>query len=241
LQVRRSEVPHFADLAAFDHLLRQRNRRHAAVIEVHHVHDAGLPHRIEHLARLLQVQSQRLLAIHVLARLRGGHAHLIMQAAGRGDVDDVDILAFAQLPPIGFVALPAETLSKLDRLVGVPAADGLHHGRRIRVKKLAHLQIGIGMGLAHKLRTDQTDIDSPGRHVTPSCVLWLRVTKYETAKDAKCAKKAKRPDVFTWRSWRSWRFNSFCSSHIVLATPYSVPRPRSASQVARKPNAWAIY
>jgi hypothetical protein len=51
---------------------------------------------------------QRLLAIDVLAGLKRGHRHLMMEVVRRGDVDDVDLGILDQLPPVAGGALEAE-------------------------------------------------------------------------------------------------------------------------------------
>ena len=81
-KIRGAEVPDFAKLAGGDHLLGERHRRAAAIIVTQHVHDASLANRVEHLAGLLKIVGQRLLAEDVLAGLGRGDCHVAVKVAG---------------------------------------------------------------------------------------------------------------------------------------------------------------
>jgi hypothetical protein len=62
LIVNRVKVPDGPDLALVNKLLGQDNGRYAAVVERHHVTDASLTRRVEHLACLIRIHSDRLFA-----------------------------------------------------------------------------------------------------------------------------------------------------------------------------------
>ncbi len=96
-----------ADPTFVHHLLGQRDRRHAAVVEPHHVRHARLLDGGDHFLAFLHVHRERLFAEdHFPGRRRREH-DFAMRVVGRTDVDDVDVLALDQLSPVGLIRFVA--------------------------------------------------------------------------------------------------------------------------------------
>jgi len=76
LEIAAAEVPDLPQLAGLDHLARQPNRGHEAVVESAKVLDAGRGDAAPDLVGLVGVAPERLLADHVLAGLRCGDRRL---------------------------------------------------------------------------------------------------------------------------------------------------------------------
>ena len=107
LQVGAAKVPDLAELAFLNQLLRQHDRRRAAVVVADHVDHARLGDRGEHALGFGDGIGQRLLAEHRLPGARRGDRDLGVRIAGRADVDEVDVLAVDDLFPVGRRLLPA--------------------------------------------------------------------------------------------------------------------------------------
>ena len=131
LPVGAAEVVHLAELARLEDLARAPHGRHEAVVERAHVHDPGLGHRGEHLARLGGVERQRLLAEHVLAGPRGGDRGLGVQVVREQVLEHLHLGVRHHLLPVRHVAGEAEALGELGALRLVAARHG-HQPRRDR-------------------------------------------------------------------------------------------------------------
>jgi hypothetical protein len=90
-----------ADLALVDHPLHQRNGRQLAVVEADGVQDAAFLHRVQRHAALIIGSGERLFGDHRLTVHGGRRGDLGMGAGRRTNVDDVDIRAFDDPPPVG--------------------------------------------------------------------------------------------------------------------------------------------
>ena len=132
-------------------LLGQRDGRHAAVVERDHVGHAGLLDGGDHLLGLGHVHGQRLLADDHLAGLGGGQHDLVVHVVGRADVDQVDVLALDQLPPVGLDRLVAPGLGeRLELLFAARGHRGLEHRLGVRAGRMVDLAIGVRVGAAHE-------------------------------------------------------------------------------------------
>ena len=160
LQVRGAEVIDPAQRPALDDLADLADRRHEAVVERHHVLDAGLLHRIQHRLRLFGRAPQRLLAQDVLARLRRHDRRLRMRVVRAAVVKQLHPVVVQHLPPVGVVALIAKTHRRRTRGLFVAAADGDHLGdRRGRINHVRQLLHGVAVRLAHKGIAQHADAD----------------------------------------------------------------------------------
>ena len=92
-----------------------------------------------HLLRLLDGVRQRLLAEHVLAGLQGGDRDLGVAVTRGADVDQVDVVAFDQAPPVGLGRGEAEPVSRRADRLRVAAGDrGQLGGERQVEEPCAH-------------------------------------------------------------------------------------------------------
>ncbi len=90
LEVLPMHVAERAELAPAHHGPRLLHQRIAAVVECHHVRDAGAPCRLPEHAAVLRAVRQRLVRDHVLARRQCRERDLEMQVVGSCVVNDVD-------------------------------------------------------------------------------------------------------------------------------------------------------
>jgi hypothetical protein len=72
-----------------------------APVEADLQHDAGGARGVDRPVQVRQLQPHRLLAEHALARLRGGHHEIGVEASRRGDDDGVDLGVVPHLRDIG--------------------------------------------------------------------------------------------------------------------------------------------
>ena len=111
LQVDGPDVAQRADAARLDQLPGQREGRNPPVVEPDHgpraARERGVGRR-RHRLGLGQRIGERLLAQHVLARPQCGDRDRRVQVAGRGDVDQLDVVAGDQRAPVGLDGRPAE-------------------------------------------------------------------------------------------------------------------------------------
>ena len=82
---------------------------------------------------------------------------LSVGVVGRADVDGVDVLAFHEFAPIGFVGRVAPFFGEGFHLGLVTAADRLADGHVLRVEEVAELRVGVRVGAAHKAVADEAD------------------------------------------------------------------------------------
>ena len=96
--------------------------------------------RLDHLAAFGDRQRQRLLAVHVLARLAGVDRHQRVPVVGRGDDDGVDVLAVEQL------AVVADTPSHFP-----PACSTLFTAAASRLESTSHTAAALLMNFLRLL------------------------------------------------------------------------------------------
>ena len=94
-------VEYPAKAALVDELFGKSNRRDSAVIVPNHVVNIGLFDGFNHPQPLLAVERQRFFAHDHLASLSSGDGDFSVAVIGGTDINNVDILAVNQLPPIG--------------------------------------------------------------------------------------------------------------------------------------------
>jgi len=160
-------VEDLAELAFVDQPLRQRHRRHPPVVVPDHVGHAGLLDGLDHLEPLGAVHRQRLLAEDHLLIRRGRQCDLGVRVVRRADIDDVDVLALDELPPIGLDRFVAPLVGKRLGVLGITSTDGLEHGRVLQVKKVAHPAVSVRMSPAHKSVADHADVERFGHERVP--------------------------------------------------------------------------
>ena len=148
----------FAEFAVVDEFLGQRHGRYPAIVVPDHVGDAGLGDGIDHFLALRPVHGQRLFAQDHLAVLGRGDGDVGMRVVRRADVDDVDVLAFHQPPPIGLDGCIAPAVGKRLGLVGTAGAHGLENRAMLQIEEMIDLTIRIGMSPAHEAVTDEANI-----------------------------------------------------------------------------------
>ena len=166
-----------------DELPGERDRRHPAVGEPDHRPDAlgrgpgrGLGHRLG----LGHAVGQRLLAEHVLAGLERGDRDLGVGVAGGADVDQVDVVALDDPPPVGLGGRPAEPAGGVGDRGRVAAGE---HGQlrpQREVEEVGGGAPGLRVRGAHEGVTDQADAEGrpvggcheglPGRAEPPGSV-----------------------------------------------------------------------
>src|SRR5581483_10193022 len=146
-----AEVADLADLAGIDQLARESHRRHEAVVERAHVLDARRLDFAPDAVALLGVAAERLLADHVLARLRGEDRRLGVHDVRAAVVEEADRRVVDELVPVGRPALVAVAFGGLAHRVLVAARDRLEprHERR-RPGHVGDLAEGVRVRLAHE-------------------------------------------------------------------------------------------
>ena len=126
---------------------------HAAVGEADHRPDTAGGRGLggaHHEVGLLDRVGERLLAQHVLARLERRHGDLGVGVAGRADVDDVDVVALEQAPPVGLDGLPAEAVRRVVRCCLVASGDGRETRDGGGVEVAACVAPGLRVGTPHE-------------------------------------------------------------------------------------------
>ncbi len=97
-----------------------------------------------------------------------------MDVGGRADVDEMDIGAVDDLPPVGGGVLPpVGTCGGLDLLARAPA-DDLQTGRQPRRAEPGDLPPGVAVGLAHRPVADQGDVEV--RHAEDEGIKFMFLT-----------------------------------------------------------------
>src|SRR5262245_36238943 len=137
-----------------DYFLCQCNCRGAAVIMADHMNHPCAPYSLEHLLRLCQRVSKRLLAKDDLLCLCGSERDRQVRIAGRTDIDDVDVFPGNNLLPGRRIFLPPKLVTCLFYGLFRAATNDLHHRFHRSVKELIHLAPGIAMCPAHELVPD---------------------------------------------------------------------------------------
>ncbi len=143
LQVDGPDVADGAEAAVVDDPLRELDGRDAPVVEVDHRNRAGLAPGADHVRGFVQRVRQRLLAVDVLAGLEGRDDDVMMQIAGRRDVDQVNVVPRDELAIVGLVALPAKLFGCLADGLLVAPGDGDHLGHRHLREERFHLPVRV--------------------------------------------------------------------------------------------------
>ncbi len=81
-----------------------------------------------------------------------------MKMVWHTDVNDVDIVPFYDILPIGFRFLPPPAIGKFLQRFRMPAAHNFKHRFNIDIKKMRGLLPGIAVGFAHKLIAYHSDV-----------------------------------------------------------------------------------
>ena len=159
LEVGAAKIQDFADAALLDELAGEGHGGGAAVIEGHHGDDAGPLDGVQHGLGLVARAGERLFAEDVLSGFGGGDGDGGVAVVGRADVDDVDVGAADDLPPVGCGLLEAEAAAAVLGVGGGEVADDLAHGDgRGRPEEHGHDGAGHGVGLAHEPAADHRDV-----------------------------------------------------------------------------------
>ena len=153
-----------------DELAGERDRRHPAVGEADHRADAcargplgGRDHRLG----LRDGVGQRLLAQHVLAGLERGDRDLGVGVARRADVDEVDVVARDQRPPVGLDVPPSRSGAAASAAARrVPPADATRSGAAAGRRSAARAP-GLRVGGPHEGVADHADPEAAGRALRP--------------------------------------------------------------------------
>src|SRR5260221_7372347 len=94
-----------------------------------------------------------------------------MRVVGARDIDQIDILALDQLPPVGLARLIAPGAGKALDLRLVSRTHGLQHRLIRHVEEMPNLREGIGMGAAHEAIAHHADVELLLRHhATQPCL-----------------------------------------------------------------------
>jgi hypothetical protein len=163
LQVDGAQVAQRADAALLDELPGQGKRGDAAVVEADHgpgpAGVRGVGGRVHRLG-LGQGIGERLLAEHVLARRERGDRDRRVLVAGRADVDQLNVVAGDQRPPVGLGGGPAEPTRRRLRCRLVTAADGGEPGPQRDVEHPVDRVPGERVRPAHERVADHADADA---------------------------------------------------------------------------------
>ena len=160
LEVAPAEVADLAELAGVDQLPCEPNGRDEAVVERAQVLYAGRGDTPPDLEALVRVAAERLLADHVLPRLRGGDRGLRMERVRSEVVEELDTRVGHDLLPRRRPALEAVAPRGLGHGLLVPAGDRyeLRHERR-RPGHVRDLSKRVRVGLAHERVAEHSHAD----------------------------------------------------------------------------------
>jgi len=174
LEIRRAHVPDRAERARRDRLPRERERGNAPVIEAdHRAHAAsrGELGLARHRAGLRDGVRERLLAEHVLARAQRRDRDLGVRCTRARDVDERNVVACDEPPPVGLGGRPPEPLRRGTDLDGVAAAQRGHARHEWRVERARDGAPRLRMRGAHERIAHHADADlAPAirRHQNPT-------------------------------------------------------------------------
>jgi len=147
----RAVVEHAAELAGIDELLGEHDGGAAAVVIPDHVGHLRLVDGREHFLGFLGVQAEGFLAEDHLAGLGGGDGLLGVHVVGRGDVDDVDVVALKELAPVGLDGLVTPLVGEGLHRCGVATADGLRDKLVAGGEEVVDLVKGVAVARPMKL------------------------------------------------------------------------------------------
>ena len=153
-----------AEVAAFDHAFGQRDGGDAAIVVADHVHHPRLLHRRHHSLTLGHIHRERLLAEDGFAVFGRFQDDFTMAVVRRADIHDVDFRIAHHCLPVGARLLPAELLPGGLDVFGRPSANGVEIDPSRQIKKLRSLAPRIGMGLAHEIVSDHSDVECAFGH-----------------------------------------------------------------------------
>ena len=148
-----------AEFTSIDDVLGERDGGEEAVVVPDEVRQARGFDGLDHFLTLRAVEGERLFAEDHLAVLDALEGDLGMGVVGRADVDGVDVVAFHQLAPVGFVGRVAPLLGEGGDFFLIATADGLADRDVLGVEEVAELRVGVRVGAAHEAVTDESDAD----------------------------------------------------------------------------------
>ena len=142
----------------------------------------------------------------MLAGLQGGDRDLGVAVAGGTDVDQVDVGAFDQAPPLGLGRGEAEPLGRGAHRLRVTAGDRGQFGGERQVEEPVGIAPGLGVGGAHEGvphhadPQDVTHLSSPFSSPAGTARLALPITSCTDGQDASAAASSGRCSaVSAWR------------------------------------------
>jgi hypothetical protein len=91
--------------------------------------------------------------------LDAGQRDLGVRVVGRADVDGVDVRAFHEFAPVGFVGRVAPFFGEGLDLGLIAAADRLADRDVFGVEEVGELGVGVRVGAAHEAVADESDAD----------------------------------------------------------------------------------
>jgi hypothetical protein len=155
-----------AYLAARDHCLGRRHRRHVAVVKADGALYPGLLHRGRDRLGVVRGETDRLLDPQVLAGFCDGHADLTVQAVRRGDADRLDARISEDIAPLRRGPPEAVLRRRLGAACAVDVAD---HGElwRERCVRVVVPQPGMGREWISPIQPYPTTATRSASVITP--------------------------------------------------------------------------
>src|SRR5690606_10566881 len=141
-----------------DHSFSQCNRRNPPVVVVQIMGDLIFLTYAQHIFGLLSIHGHRFFAENMLPRTSGGKGNLVMEVLRRGNVNDVNIIALNNFPPVGSDLLPAPFGCKRGQITFMAATSDFQYRLYRGVEKQGGFQPRITMRPAHELITDDAYI-----------------------------------------------------------------------------------
>ena len=160
LQVAAAEVVDLAELARLDHLPREPDRRHEAIVERGHVLDARRGDALPDLVALIRRPAERLLAEDVLAGLGRGDRRLGVEVVRPRVVEELHGGVGDELVPVGHEALEpvARRCGPDGGLVAARHRDQARHERR-RPRHVGERLVAVRVRLAHERVAEHAHTD----------------------------------------------------------------------------------
>ncbi len=186
-----------ADPTLADQVFGQAHGGHETIVERTHRFARRRGGRVAHLPRHFQRDRHRFLANHVLAMFQGGDARFGMHRVGGAIVENVDPRVGGQVVPIGAERLVAVSGGLLLGQLGLGIAK--HGQTRLDLRRRVNVGdflIGIGVTLAHKAASQQTDPNFLGgfrrcvaRRHESSCSYFVGCVKHTTCYCDRCVSR----------------------------------------------------